>query len=230
MFEILDIDKMNLFINDTPVKFVKGDEPIDSSVFDCIVRPNSVINLKELTGNVLIDDVAAPQVRQMINQLVEEPFNETRFVIRPHNYKEAKADFMSLFKVMNAAGGVVQKDNKDLLIYRLGKWDFPKGKLEKGEPFKLAAIREVEEETGVKVTLGKKICTTWHTYTFRKKRILKCTKWYAMDCVTDEAMAPQEDESIERVEWFDRGEAQNALNNTYNSIRFVWECYLGIKY
>jgi len=218
---------MNLFINDTPVRFVKENEPIDTSVFDCIVRSNSVINLTELSGNVLIDDVEAPQLRQMINQLVEEPFNETRFVIRPHNYKEAKADFMSLFKVMNAAGGVVQKGSRELLIYRLNKWDFPKGKLEKGESFKMAAVREVEEETGVEVTLDKKICTTWHTYTFRKKRILKCTKWYAMECINDKNKAPQEDEGIEKVEWLTRAEANNVLKNTYNSIRFVWETYLG---
>ncbi len=226
MFELIDLHQMNLFINNTPVKFVKEKMPIDSSVFDCIIRPNSIINLKELTGNVLIDDVGAPQVRQMINQLVEEPFNETRFVIRPHNYKEAKDDFMSLFKVMNAAGGVVQKDDEELLIYRLRKWDFPKGKLENGESFKEAAVREVEEETGVKVALEKKICTTWHTYTFRKKRILKCTKWYAMNCIDDHKMAPQEDESIEKVEWFSRREAQKALKHTYNSIKFVWEQYL----
>lgn len=229
MFELLDNDKMNLFINDTPVKFVKEDEPIDSSVFDCIVRSSSVINLSELSGNVLIDDVAGSQVRQMITQLVEESFNDKRFVIRPHNYQEAKTDFMSLFKVMNAAGGVVEKEDKELLIYRLGKWDFPKGKLDAGETFKEAAVREVEEETGVSVVLGGKICTTWHTYTFRKKRILKCTKWYAMDCLDDGNMTPQEDESIEKVEWFSREEASKVLETTYNTIKFVWESYLETK-
>jgi len=220
---------MNLFINDTPVKFIKEDEPVDSSVFDCIIRSNSIINLSELSGNVLIDDVEAPQVRQMLNQLLEEPFIDTRFIIRPHNYQEAKADFMSLFKVINAAGGVVQKEDKELLIYRLGKWDFPKGKLEKGESFKVAAVREVEEETGVKVFLERKICTTWHTYTFRKKRILKCTKWYAMDCINDHKMTPQKNENIDKVEWFSRLEAHNVLKNTYNSIKFVWDSYLATK-
>lgn len=182
---------MNLFINDTPVKFVKEDTTVNLSSFDCVVKSNLIINLNELHGNVLIDDVEAPQVRQLIAQLVEEPFGNKQFVIRPNNYKEAKNDFMSLFKVMNAAGGVVQKGEKYLMIYRLGKWDFPKGKLEKKESFNEAAVREVEEETGLKVLLGKKVCTTWHTYTFRKKRILKCTKWYAMDCLNDSKMTPQ---------------------------------------
>ncbi len=219
---------MNLFINDTPVKFVKEDEPIDTTVFNYVVKSNT-INLTELSGDVLIDDVEAPQVRQLISQLVEEPFNNIRFVIRPHNYKEAKADFMSLFKVMNAAGGIVQKGDESLLIFRLGKWDFPKGKLEQNESFKVAAIREVEEETGVKVSLEKKICTTWHTYTFRKKRILKCTKWYAMDCLNDKKMTPQVGESIEKVEWFNKKQAEVALRDTYNSIRFVWSSYIRKK-
>ena len=216
---------MNLFINDTPVKFVKEDAPIDASVFDCVIKSNSIINLNELSGEILIDDVAAPQVRHLIAQLVEESFSNIRFVIRPHNYMEAKANFMSLFKVVNAAGGVVQNSNYSLMIFRLGKWDFPKGKLEKKESFKVAAVREVEEETGVKVLLGKKVCTTWHTYTFRKKRILKCTKWYAMDCLDDSEMAPQENESIDKVEWFKRKEVESALKGTYNSIRFVWNSY-----
>jgi len=217
---------MNLFINDTLVKFVRRDKPIDASAFDCVVRSNSVINLNELSGDVLIDDVEAPQVRQLIAQLVEEPFSDMRFVIRPRNYKEAKQNFMSLFKVMNAAGGVVQKGHRSLMIFRLGKWDFPKGKLEKNESFKVAAVREVEEETGVKVSLGKKVCTTWHTYTFRKKRILKCTKWYAMHCIDDSEMAPQENESIEKVEWFNKGQVENTLIDTYNSIRFIWDSYV----
>lgn len=217
---------MNLFINDTPVRFVKEDEPIDSSVFDCIIKSNYIIDLNELEGEVLIDDVEAPQVRQLIAQLVEEPFSDMQFVIRPHNYKEAKEDFMSLFRVINAGGGVVSKEEKSLMIYRLGKWDFPKGKLDKKESFKKAALREVEEETGLKVSLENKICTTWHTYTFRKKRILKCTKWYAMDCMDDRKMAPQVDENIDKVEWFTNEQIEDALIGTYNSIRFVWESHV----
>lgn len=217
---------MNLFINDTPVKFIHREDPFDTSQFDMTVLANGLIDLNVLKGNVLIDDVEAPQVRQMIAQLVEEPFKDVCFTIRPHNYDEAKNDFMSLFKVVNAAGGVVEKGNKVLLIYRLGKWDFPKGKLDKKEKFKAAAVREVEEETGVKVELKEKICTTWHTYTFRKKRILKCTKWYRMGCLSDKTMAPQVDEKIDKVEWFSHKKASKAFGDTYNSIKFVWESYL----
>lgn len=220
---------MNLFINDTPVKFIHREEPFDTSQFDMMVQANGLIDLNVLRGNVLIDDVEAPQVRQMIAQLVEEPFKNVRFVIRPHNYDEAKADFMSLFKVVDAAGGVVEKGKKVLLIYRLGKWDFPKGKLDKKENFKTAAVREVEEETGLKVALKEKIGTTWHTYTFRKKRILKRTKWYRMECLNDVNLAPQAEEKIEKAEWFTRKKASKAFGDTYNSIKFVWETYVNLN-
>ena len=220
---------MNLFINDTPVKFIKRDEILDLSLFDNVFLANKVVNLNGLKGNILIDDVEGSQVRQIITQLVEEPFPKVHFVIRPHNYDEAKADFMSLFKVINAAGGVVAKDEHVLMIYRLKKWDFPKGKLDKKETFKHAALREVEEETGLKVSLSHKVCTTWHTYTFRKKRILKCTKWYGMDCLDDKKMAPQKEENIDKVEWLTNREIKKALSDSYNSIRFVWESYLDSK-
>ncbi len=216
---------MNLFINDTPVRLVKDSEPVDSDVFDQVLRPTGVVDLHDFTGQVLLDNVPAAQVRQLMHQLMEEPFPEVSFVIRPQNYKQAKSDFMSLFKVVNAAGGVVEQAGRVLMIYRLGKWDFPKGKLEKGESFKKAAVREVEEETGLKVTLDSKICTTWHTYTFRKKRILKCTKWYAMDCVSDKHLAPQTEEDIEEVAWCLPGQVYANLGNSYNSIRFIWNSY-----
>lgn len=217
---------MNLFINDTPVKFIHREEPFDTSEFNMIVKAKGLIDLNVLRGSVLIDDVEAPQFRQMIAQLVEEPFKDVRFVIRPHNYDEARTDFMSLFKVVNAAGGIVSREDKVLLIYRLKKWDFPKGKLDKKEKFKAAAVREVEEETGLKVVLKEKICTTWHTYTFRKKRILKCTKWYAMDCIDDSGLAPQTEEKIEKAEWFTKKKASKTLCDTYTSIQFVWKSYL----
>jgi len=221
---------MNLFINDTPIKFIKRDEILDLSLFDNVFLANKMVNLNGLRGNILIDDVEADQLRKIITQLVDEPFPNVHFVIRPHNYKEAKANFMSLFKVINAAGGIVVKDDQVLMIYRLKKWDFPKGKLDKKESFKNAAVREVEEETGLKVALSHKVCTTWHTYTFRKKRILKCTKWYAMDCLSDKKMAPQKEENIDKVEWFTKRQIKKALSDSYNSIRFVWESYLDLKH
>ena len=63
-----------------------------------------------------------------------------------------------------------------MLIKRLGLWDFPKGKIEKGEKKKVAAVREVEEECGVKTALGDLITETLHVYPIRKPKKSKKRK------------------------------------------------------
>ena len=55
-----------------------------------------------------------------------------------------------------AAGAVVIRKDAVLLVHRprYGDWSFPKGKLDRGELAPVAAVREVLEETGVRVRLG----------------------------------------------------------------------------
>ncbi len=134
---------------------------------------------------------------------------------------DCEAALKKPFKVIKAAGGVVFKADKMLLMFRRGVWDLPKGKLDDGESSRQGAAREVEEETGVRVAVGDRICTTWHTYTQNGSRMLKRTKWYRMTVVDDRRMAPQEDEDIEKLAWLDRRETQLALTNSFSSIRFV---------
>src|SRR5690606_21831262 len=105
------------------------------------------------------------------------------------------------------------------------KWDLPKGKREKNETFKETAKREVEEETNISVRLGRKICTTWHTYTMNKRAMLKKTKWYLMDCVDDSKMKPAVAEDIEELRWMTRKEVYHALEHSYKSISYVFEQY-----
>lgn len=119
----------------------------------------------------------------------------------------------------------MDKDGKTLLIFRQGKWDLPKGKLDRGEKKKECAVREVEEETGVKVSIDGKIVATWHTYIRNKKYILKKTHWYVMKCLDDRDMAPQEDENIDDVRWMTLTELRVALYGSYRSIRSVVQEY-----
>lgn len=109
------------------------------------------------------------------------------------------------------------------MIYRLKKWDLPKGKKEKGEKYKHTAVREVEEECNITVKLGAKICTTWHTYTMNKRAMLKKTKWYLMESVDDSRMKPQVAEDIEEIRWMNPKEVYHALEHSYKSINHVFE-------
>jgi 8-oxo-dGTP diphosphatase len=68
---------------------------------------------------------------------------------------------------VRAAGGLVRRRQEDgtdeiLIVHRprYDDWSFPKGKLEPGESDEEAAIREVEEETGLKCRLDREVATT----------------------------------------------------------------------
>jgi 8-oxo-dGTP pyrophosphatase MutT (NUDIX family) len=111
------------------------------------------------------------------------------------------------------------------MIYRMKKWDLPKGKKERKENYTETALREIEEECGVTVKLGPKICTTWHTYTMNRRAMLKKTKWYTMDLVDDTKMKPSIEEDIEELRWMSPKEVYHALEHSYKSISYVFERY-----
>jgi ADP-ribose pyrophosphatase YjhB (NUDIX family) len=137
-------------------------------------------------------------------------------------YVEAIEQVKKQFKVIKAAGGIVTKENKILLISRLNKWDLPKGKLNKNEKVEKGALREVEEECNIQIRLGKKIGSTWHAYTTPGgKKMLKKTTWFIMKCVDDSAMQPQVEEQITDVKWMSKTEAKRAVANSYGSIQSV---------
>jgi 8-oxo-dGTP pyrophosphatase MutT (NUDIX family) len=106
------------------------------------------------------------------------------------------------YEKIEAAGGVVVNKGALLLIHRLGMWDFPKGKLEKGEKPEEASVREIEEECGIQ---GHKIICplsdTWHTYPWKGRQVLKRTFWYAMSYDGNDQLVPQTEEDIEEVRW-----------------------------
>ncbi|NJM25314.1 MAG: NUDIX domain-containing protein [Bacteroidia bacterium] len=114
------------------------------------------------------------------------------------------------------------------MIYRLKKWDLPKGKKEKRERYRETAVREVGEECNVTVKLAGKICTTWHTYTMNKSSMLKKTRWYLMDLVDDSRMRPDITEDIEDIRWMSQKEVYHALEHSYKSIRHVFERYYAL--
>ena len=131
-----------------------------------------------------------------------------------------------MFKIIKAGGGVVKNNKEEILfIYRLKKWDLPKGKLDKGENIKQCAKREVQEETKVKVKVGKKITSTWHTYTSKKKFILKKTTWYKMNSIDSSKMKPQKKENIEKVEWMKNTTINEILLNSYKTLNHVMKKY-----
>jgi hypothetical protein len=142
------------------------------------------------------------------------------------NYEKTIEELKSYFKIIKAAGGIVLKKNKVLFIKRLGKWDLPKGKIDKGEEQEVAAIREVLEECGVTTHITNQIGTTWHTYMQGEKNILKKTVWYEMKCIDDTHLSPQIAENITEIRWVKLYKADKVLVNSYNSIRSIYQHFL----
>ena len=146
-------------------------------------------------------------------------------IITNNPIKEWEA-FKSYFKYIIAAGGVVSNSKEEILvIFRNGKWDLPKGKLEKGEDIPTCAIREVEEECGVSdLEITKELPSTYHCYQSKKGNwILKRTYWYRMICKYKGDLVAQREEGIEIAEWFQKERYGEIKSNTYNSIKLVFD-------
>lgn len=125
-------------------------------------------------------------------------------------------------KKIIAAGGLVFNDNEALLmIFRRGKWDLPKGKLDEGETIEQCAVREVQEETGLQnITLDNFLGTTHHEY-FEPRinsDVFKETHWFKMHAAGTQSLIPQTEEDIEQIEWVDKKDIMEKLQNTYPNI------------
>ncbi len=136
------------------------------------------------------------------------------------NYKKLVEDFESNYNLVQAAGGVVFRENGEaLFIFRRGYWDLPKGKIEKKEKRKDAAIREVQEETGLQqINLKDFLGTTHHTYRLPNgKRVLKSTYWYTMETQETE-LHPQKEEDIEKAVWMPLSAVEGLQEPIYKNI------------
>ena len=136
--------------------------------------------------------------------------------------------FCEQFKVIEAAGGIVFNEKKELLmIYRFEKWDLPKGKIEKDESPKEAALREVCEETGVcDCHVKKELESIYHTYFHKEKQILKKTFWFEMKCSFFSDFKLQNEEGITAAKWMNKMQLKEAVNKTYPSISELISPYL----
>ena len=129
-------------------------------------------------------------------------------------------NFCAGYKLIKAGGGLVYNDkNQLLMIFRNGKWDLPKGKLEVGENIEQCAIREVEEECGVSgLTITQQLPETYHTYEINEQKILKRTYWFEMKSSFKGNLTPQTKEGITAVVWVNKEDIVEKLENSFGNI------------
>jgi 8-oxo-dGTP pyrophosphatase MutT (NUDIX family) len=198
---------IRVYIADTPVSFVSDQEPIPHQ------------------NGVMYTSFDSKETLSMFLEPLEKHYGIKHLVIHHSDPESAFHKFSKLFKIIEAAGGVVYApDGNRLLIFRNGKWDLPKGKIEKGEETKAAALREVEEECGLgELKIGNELPSTYHTYIQGEERILKKTHWFEMRVKEASSLSPQLEEGITEAKWLNAAQVKKALENTYPSIHDILE-------
>ncbi|MFY0627519.1 MAG: NUDIX domain-containing protein [Reichenbachiella sp.] len=217
---------MKIYINDIPVR-IRKIKTANTKIYDIMVNSHDdLIQIERLKGHVLIENKSVQAIDHLLRIMTEKKHKKVKSIdIFVKNKPKAEEYLKSKFVVIQAAGGIVEKDGKILMILRNDLWDIPKGKLEIGEKKKEGAIREVEEETGAKVKITGKIGTTWHTYTRNRKFVLKNTFWYKMECINDLAIKPQKEENIQKVVWMNDEEVNVALFHSFKTIKRLVKAY-----
>lgn len=178
-----------IYINETPLLL------IEASVLEQYLPPTEGKMIARYTG----------KVKTILNYVdtLEKTDRFQSIVLYSDQPQQLMADFQSHYQIVEAAGGIVFNDQREILfIYRRGHWDLPKGKIDPGETREEAAVREIQEETGLEVVnLGPFFAETYHTYRDRQnKRVLKITYWFEMT-TPDQKLIPQASEGIELAVW-----------------------------
>jgi 8-oxo-dGTP pyrophosphatase MutT (NUDIX family) len=139
--------------------------------------------------------------------------------------------FKPAFKFIQAAGGVVLSGERILFIFRWGVWDLPKGKTDRKETPEEAALREVEEECGIKGhEIVKALPSTFHIYQSpypgdKDTWILKETFWFEMKYEGNMEGTPQTDEGITEIEWVPLTDLNRVMDNTYENLKQIISLY-----
>jgi len=164
-----------------------------------------------------------------LDDLVEklETYDPSEIVwLTSTNPEKVMERLFSDFVHIDAAGGVVKRKNKYLLIKRNGIWDIPKGKVEDNESIENAAIREIEEECGISdVVITIPLLVTYHTYVFRKEKVLKKTTWFKMEYFGKKKLTVQVEEGITKAKWCKRDKIFELGKRSYASIQDVIGTY-----
>ena len=118
---------------------------------------------------------------------------------------------------VKAAGGVLVRDGRVALVHRpeYDDWTLPKGKLDPGEGFEEAALREVEEETGLRCELGAELPRTHYEDSKGRPKVVR---YWQMTPVSGEF---EPNEEVDELRWLTPAEAAELL--TYERDREVVE-------
>ena len=192
-----------------------------------LIFPN--IDEKDLILDATVQQSESYEVEKIHNFLRQWlVVNLTDDVVIDHVRPEVlSAALCRTFFMAPAAGGVVVQEGQFAAIQRHGIPDLPKGHVEEGEDIATAAIREVEEETGLMgLKIIRQLPSSWHCYLYEDEWRLKQTSWFLMTADDTSHTNPQTDEDITEVTFLSEYDLEWFLKNTYRSIAETLESEL----
>lgn len=183
---------------------------------------------------MLLKDPELQNLEALLNTLKDDSVKG--YIWETNNPDELWQRAMQHFQHWQAAGGLITNSTGEiLLMFRRGKWDLPKGKMDQTETPEQTALREVTEETGLQnIRIERKLTDTWHVYSpsvykSRKKKfqnekdILKQTHWYKMAFTGSELTVPQIEEDIVDIQWVRPENIQKYLPYAYPNLKIVFQ-------
>jgi 8-oxo-dGTP pyrophosphatase MutT (NUDIX family) len=185
-----------------------------------LASANETINIKKAFVDINCD--SKQDAKKIIHRHILAN-GEKSLVARNSDIEKLWKFFFDDYVPVKAAGGLVLNENDEMLfIFRNGKWDLPKGKIDPGEDEETAALREVNEECGLTGhQIESKILNTYHTYPFDHSLAIKTTAWFLMRVKNTDRLKPQLEEGITEVVWKSKKDFPEILKNTYGSIEDV---------
>jgi 8-oxo-dGTP pyrophosphatase MutT (NUDIX family) len=192
-----------------------------------VVTANPPDGVYDETAILTFNTDHSDRLKETIDNIEADTKHKIAYLVTPDPDATFQA-FKSHFQPVEAAGGIVwNPDGAILLIFRHGKWDLPKGKIEQNESIAEAAEREVAEECGIReLTLNHFYGTSYHTYWQFNQRMLKITYWYDMSCTDPQNINPQTEEGIETIRWMDTQGLQRAMDQTFPNLYGIFDNYL----
>ncbi len=190
-------------------------------------KPVVFIEKEELSTDFLVEKAKNVTDMDALKLLLREASIDSPVFLTAKNPKKTFKAFFSDFKKIEAAGGIVQRKKKFLVIKRKGLWDIPKGKIDKGEDAETACVREIMEECGIDGhSIVHPLCETYHCMKWNGQPALKRTYWYMLAYDGLKETTPETKEDITEAKWMSREKLLDIRKKTFGSINVVLDAYL----